>query len=299
MSNTDNPCKKKPYFCYETSTVGEILDHWKTLSRQRIHQILIKQKDNPALGSKLLEAKALLTWGARSEIAKDFLIDNCLSTTDPLSGRSNQRICVKCSCGYSWKTSVKTLLETGSCKICSGRKKSKDFLEGKILETISKDNLNYELIGWLDNIYGVSKKIILRCPLHGNFMSEYRNFIEYGIGCTICNPRGFQSRLPAAFYLLEISDDTHSFLGFGITRNISLRLRQHKTSLSKTNLKVVSCKTWDTSGLLAREIENKVAETFPNYPNKIGSFKTEATHFEYYSEVVDLVDRMITNSNSS
>lgn len=204
------------------------------------------------------------------------------------------KVSVTCSCGHSWCTQAKALISSSGCAVCSGKRHTKKYLEDTVKGILLKESLSYTLVGWVGDKVLVSGRLHMDCKTHGEFFTDYTNFVRLGTRCPVCNKSGFSTKLPAKFYLLEISDGTTTFLGYGITRKIDLRLQQHRNSMANIEFKIVTYKTWDMLGSEAKDLENKIKSNFKAFPNNIKSFTKESAHIEDYCDIVDIIGSVAT-----
>ncbi len=138
-------------------------------------------------------------------------------------------------------------------------------------------------------------KVKILCRNCDSFFLQTPNSHLNGSGCNLCMDTGFNPGKPAVLYLHSITGKQHDFTGFGITRNIVTRTRNHTKNLNREGYSIVNSFTTDKlDGKFIQQLERLLKETFPLDPSTshLEGFKTESTTTPYH-EVVDFVRQYI------
>lgn len=106
-------------------------------------------------------------------------------------------------------------------------------------------------------------------------------------------PGSFREGEPADVYVLRIEGEHYSFIGYGISGKSKIRLQEHKTSLKKYGFRIIEARLFPTTGVQARQIENKIKEDFPRYSQEMDGFKTEATFLHLHTELLEFVENAV------
>lgn len=114
------------------------------------------------------------------------------------------------------------------------------------------------------------------CPVHDSFWQSLASH-KRGRGCPECAETGFSRSKDGTFYMLTISDETRSFLGYGISNTFPQRLSQHKTNIKKHGFSIQEITYFEMTGQEAFDLEKRIKSTFALFPNEIEGFITEAT----------------------
>ena len=118
-------------------------------------------------------------------------------------------------------------------------------------------------------------KVILTCPIHGEFSIRAQSHLE-GVGCPACANYGFNSLMPAYLYYLKITTEDNQILyKIGIT-NRTVNERFQIADLQK--IEIVKQKLYEV-GSEALEWETKLKRLYKQYqykgPNVLSSGNTE------------------------
>ena len=157
---------------------------------------------------------------------------------------------------------------------------------------------NIEFLGFSEEYRGSRTHIVLRCLKGGEVWSTVtvKNFLA-GKGRSCCLLNGFDRFKPSVLYILKIKGIRSRFTGYGVSNNFSRRLSEHKRNLLSHGLKIEEYKTFSISGTEALRIENRLKYTFHPYKNDVEGFKTEATHYDRYDDVVAFVQNNMEYEN--
>lgn len=167
-------------------------------------------------------------------------------------------------------------------------KEQREFQVKKLLQ--EKEGISF--VGWLDDYTSTTSKLVFNCDTHGKYTKSVNNVIngKY-IDCPICRPRGFRPYEQGSLYVIVASSVTHDFTGYGISNNVTARLRQHVLALSREGFTVSKLCIFQGDGELVAETESKVKRHFELFPQQVGGFKEEATYCNEYDSVIKFVER--------
>lgn len=101
----------------------------------------------------------------------------------------------------------------------------------------------------------------------------------------------FRPELPSSFYILTISSSVHGeFVGYGITNDWDDRYRDHKSSLKKAGMKIISIKVFEfETGYQAKALEDSFKVKFTLLPVEVSGFKKENFRLENLNEALSIV----------
>jgi hypothetical protein len=185
-----------------------------------------------------------------------------------------------------------------SCRCSRAYRWTAQQREFQVKSTLEYEGLKYNFVGWEDNYKNVGSKIVLNCDVHGNWPVNIHSFLAVGNRCPDCATSGYKKGVDAGFYILKV-EGRHSFIGFGVSNTPDRRLHTHARNLKRAGLKIVATQIFYVTGQQAWNIEQVIKKRFPCNPQDIEGFKTEATYYEYYQEVVDFVDKLIFDSREN
>jgi hypothetical protein len=136
---------------------------------------------------------------------------------------SKKEVEVICPKHGSFKQKFNDLVQGHGCKKCSGEAKtlnrSSNTPDFVYKATVAKGSFySYPRTVYVNN----STKVIITCPLHGDFEQTPSNHLG-GAGCPTCGKTGFNRNKPATMYILHSGDTTK----VGITgRSVTTRVKQ-------------------------------------------------------------------------
>lgn len=136
----------------------------------------------------------------------------------------------------------------------------------------------------------------LKCPLcskdgidDGIFESATQSLKLGHIPCRCVKHSGFEKGVPAILYILRITGDLE-FVGFGVSTVIKARIRTHKKNLLKKNSVISEMEFFNVDGGDILALENNIKLAFERHAQPVEGFKTEATHYHLYDDVLKFVD---------
>lgn len=206
---------------------------------------------------------------------------------------SNIKVTAICKKHGSFQIRPDHLLRGVGCPDCK-----KDTLSGLYAKPFSV--FEEEIFALYGNDYSVSNvgyknaltKINITCKKHGEFQARPADLLN-GHGCPSCAKYGFDPQQIALFYLLVCESSYGSFVGYGITKEIEQRLRQHTLSLSKSAFVITRQHVWNfQTGASALALENAVKKQFSQASTlgcSIAGFKRESTDapFDQVKEFIE------------
>lgn len=157
----------------------------------------------------------------------------------------------------------------------------------KTVEQLVRESklVNMEFVG---PYYGTHTKTLYNCPMHGHFNMRPHE-IKEGQKCPDCALKGFKQRKKAYFYVLYCEDtkSTEDFIGFGVTNNLKIRLKGHKSKLKINGFKIKHQFEIELpDGMSALWLEGVAKEIMSNVIINTGitGFKREAFPVKYLKE---------------
>jgi hypothetical protein len=154
----------------------------------------------------------------------------------------------KCEFDHRWYTTPHSVLNSGSrcpeCTVDKSRQSSSD-INNKIFDR------GLEMTG---NYINNRTRTEFRCKCGHVWLAAPINVVR-GTGCPKCCKYGFDRNLPGWIYILQFD----SYVKYGITNNLTNRLKGHSKSNGRFDLK--ASKLYD-NGQLAWDWEQSVKSTF-------------------------------------
>ena len=137
---------------------------------------------------------------------------------------------VSCQCeleGHVWEASINPLLRGHGCPVCAvksrttKRKNKKDYIISNC-EDVSKRN-GYIFKGLIEDYRNSSSKIKFECPLHGDQIMSYSNYVNHGQKCPYCMNKKKEPYVFIKDIIKRCEKDNYKFVGFmgGYKTNIS------------------------------------------------------------------------------
>jgi len=209
---------------------------------------------------------------------------------------------------HEWTSTIKTFMDKrGGCQMCSlqvvPRKKDNDeFVANKLMATglFHEDTLFWKCE---KEVKGKDswRYICPRCSTSNPqeiFEGCRQNMLQGYLPCSCRKTKTIPKDANFIIYVLEVTSDTGSFTGYGITRDLTTRLKHHKMNLKKRQFVIQNYKTFnDISPWLASKIERKIKANFIVTPQEVKGFITEATLIENYPSVVSFVENIIQEAS--
>jgi hypothetical protein len=133
----------------------------------------------------------------------------------------------------------------------------------------------------------------LYCEDHADFDLAVFSLLFMGQGCASCSKTGFDRNKPAHLYVLKIEGHSRAFTGFGVSNQIAQRMKHHAMKLAREGLTITD--TWTTAldGDTAHDVELRLMREFPIVNQNISGFIKEATHIDYFPDVVRFVETVL------
>lgn len=150
----------------------------------------------------------------------------------------------------------------------------------------------YKFIGWKDGYKLSTSKMLVDCPDHDVWESSM-NMLHGGSRCPACADYGFNTGKDGYLYILQVKGENTQFTGYGISNIPAIRLRGHRFNFKQLSLEIVEETLVKTTGYVAKEVEKMLKQNFPVTRQEIEGFKTEATYYEDYHNVVKFVNEFV------
>ncbi|QQG34015.1 meiotically up-regulated protein 113 [Aeromonas phage ZPAH1] len=208
--------------------------------------------------------------------------------------------CIKCN--HKWKPSVSSILSGKGCDKCARKQSSIDRsnkkAEGYLIKYLSEKG--YIFVGWEFGKYeNTFSKFQFMCPIHGEKWGTYNNIINHKRGCSDCTDKGggFDRTSDVSYlYLVEWTNDMgYSWLKYGITNNMSRRIKQIKNENLRKNGRVLLNRilhVFTGSGgdiaSIESSIKNLVGKSPTNKSEMYSGF-TECTSKNNLSKIISLI----------
>lgn len=182
-----------------------------------------------------------------------------------------------------------------TCRCSKNYRWTQEQREYYLRKILTAKGLGVTFVAWESGYSGAHSKAVLSCPDHGNFIINNSRIPLTKNGCPKCKrgKGGFKKELAAFVYVLIASDGKSRFAGYGITNGIQQRKYTHTRELLKKGFEVEEWKVYEVCGVLAFEIERKIMTRFERNSQDITGFRTEATQWYNYEEVLDFVESLI------
>lgn len=224
------------------------------------------------------------------------LYDYCKLDNDTWSYK-----CSKCSndeyvkaglCSGIFKTHS-TNLRAGksSCRCTKTNRWTKSQREYQIKEALKSDK-NISFLGWETDSSKNNNKVILSCNIDGHGVWKPRlSKILMGQRCPKCAVSGFNPLREGCLYVIRVTSDKDDFTGFGITNSLKTRMSTHRKNFRRKGYEISEMELFYDSGSIVADIENLLKKEFMITPKNIEGFKTEATHYHMFDDVVSFVEK--------
>lgn len=143
-------------------------------------------------------------------------------------GKSSRFTC-ECPTHGCWSVTVNNFINHGRrCPSCHIRgetqRSSRDHYEHK-LKRVTNGTI-YRFLKWEGDRWGMHRKAVFECELHGQWVSTFNNFYRMGKRCKGCAKKGYKTSKKGTLYFLL--SENKNFLKIGISNNADIRLRQLK-----------------------------------------------------------------------
>lgn len=186
-----------------------------------------------------------------------------------------------------------------SCRCSNVYKWNQQQREYQVNKIIKGESLNYKFVGWQthDGYKTSHSKVVINCDKHGDFPIDTNDFVNSGGRCPSCATFGFDRAKPSSLYILCVDGVTSSFTGYGITCDTKTRLSAHTSELRKSGFHIADSKIFSMSGVDAQRIELMIKRKFPIASQSVRGFVREATHSEFYYDVIRFVDMQLASTH--
>jgi predicted GIY-YIG superfamily endonuclease len=174
------------------------------------------------------------------------------------------------------------------CRCSKSTRWTLEQYEYRIKNIIEKERLPYRFVEWSD-VSETPVKFTIRCEHHGVWEANANTFINTRSRCPDCAITGFKRNKDGYVYVLQVKGPSTHFTGYGITNNIEDRLRSHVRNTKEYGLSVVNQVHFKMDGETAYSLEKEIKNLFPVVRQEISGFRTEATHYSLYEQVVSFI----------
>lgn len=175
-----------------------------------------------------------------------------------------------------------------SCRCAVNYLWSQEQREYQIAKLLHHED-NYSFVGWVDGYRKTHDKATIKCVEHGTWDVSLVSFLYAGSRCPGCARTGFDPTKPAHLYVLKVTGQLTDFVGYGISNSVKERLATHYRNLAISGFTPTSLNKFYTSGKIALEIEGKIKYNFPQCPQTVEGFKTEATTTDEFDNLLEFI----------
>lgn len=169
---------------------------------------------------------------------------------------------------------------------------TREMVELRINTTLQNEE-KYTFVGWETPFVDFKNKIVLNCKEHGDWPAILGSLFR-GSRCPSCSINGFSPVKDAFVYVIEAENSSISFVGYGITRYLEKRIKDHSVNLSKKGFTIKTVRHFHTTGIEALKLENDLINMFPIYSQDVSGFRREATYPHHYTEVISHLENSVT-----
>jgi hypothetical protein len=185
-----------------------------------------------------------------------------------------------------------------SCRCAYNHKWTQAERELQIAKVCSKDNRRYEFLGWREpqGYKNQSSRLYLHCPEHGKWEASVASFLDNEDGCPNCSTGGgYDRHKEGCFYVFQ-AEGRVPFTGYGVSNRADRRLTVHARNLEQRSLRIGATQVFYADGEVIWNLEQSVKARFELNAQDMVGFRTEATYYEYYQDVIDFVDEWLFNN---
>lgn len=153
-----------------------------------------------------------------------------------------------------------------------------------------------------EDVIFISKKYQTRVDFQRNDGGAYQKALRDGFLDDACShmelAQKFKPHLPSTFYLLVIDSSSFKFIGYGITNNWDVRIKDHQYSLKKSAMFIETIQTYEFSdGNKAKHAEDLFRKKFPLLEIDVRGFKRENTHYGNLQDAIALIEDISSKSD--
>jgi hypothetical protein len=153
-----------------------------------------------------------------------------------------------------------------------------------------------------EDVMAISNKYKTRVDFQRHDGGAYNKALRDGFlddACSHMEPaQKFKPHLPSTFYLLVIDSSSFKFIGYGITNNLDVRIKDHQYSLKKSAMFIETIQTYEFSdGFKAKYAEDLFRNKFPLLEIDVRGFKRENTDYGNLKDAIALIEEISLKSN--
>jgi hypothetical protein len=211
---------------------------------------------------------------------------------------SKHRVIITCPTHGDFSQEPRHHLSGSGCEKC-GKQSLAEIFAFTTDEFIARakeihgDNYNYDKVDYINSQH----KVAIICKEHGPFEQVANSHLQ-GSGCPSCGAYGFKPELPAYLYVLSVEGPIGGFTGYGITGDLTKRLKVHKCNLEALGFRIYEEYSALMSGTSAAEIESRISKNFKRFPQKVKAFRREATN-ALFIDVKRFVEEAIASKENN
>ena len=148
-----------------------------------------------------------------------------------------------------------------------------------------------------EEVFEIAKKYSTRVDFLRKDGGAYNKALRDGFLDKACShmeaAQKFKLDSPSAFYLLSIESTAIKFLGYGITNNWDVRLKDHQYTLRKSAMFIDDLRVYEFSdGYQAKQVEDAFKKNFSLLDIDVRGFKKENTNYDNLEAAIALVEKM-------
>jgi hypothetical protein len=153
-----------------------------------------------------------------------------------------------------------------------------------------------------EDVMMISRKYKTRVDFQRSDGGAYNKAFRDGFLDDACShmeaAQKFKPHLPSTFYLLVIESSSIKFIGYGITNNWDVRIKDHQYSLKKSAMFIETIRTYEFSdGYKAKDAEDIFRNKFPLLEIDVRGFKRENTDYGNLKDAIALIEEISAKSD--
>jgi hypothetical protein len=214
--------------------------------------------------------------------------------------------------GHLWNKDISSIVNGSGCPVCRIKTISefltktddeaiqsfldtRKFPEGSKFWRIPREKMGTKIRTKWKFLCGKCSKdaVAQRGQCDGVFESTQASLSRGSLPCR-CPPTTYRKDLKGYLYVLMASDGQHRFVGYGISNVPIKRKATHVRNLAKDGYTIEEWTLFEGCGKLVWNTENDIMGNFETAPQKTEGFRTEATHWYNYEELLDFVESRLT-----
>lgn len=164
------------------------------------------------------------------------------------------------------------------------------------IKSLLQDQDTLEFVEWETEDHKNNSKVVFNCKIHGLWKPLLSKFLV-GRRCSGCSSSGFKSHKDGYLYILRVTSNEGDFTGFGVTNNLKNRLATHRKNFKRKGYVISEMEVFSEKGYNVLEIEKLIKENFAVTPTDIIGFKTEATYYHLYYDIIEFIEKELKRRN--